>query len=109
MKISHLGLSLLAACIAMTTLHAQDDVSTQWPDFSHAPKSDVQAFARNDGDRLWDLRKALIIEQGLSAVDDALEEDAKKCHLTGPMADMYVIAAEDAISERTQDNAAVGQ
>lgn len=107
MKISHLGFALLTACIV--ALHAQDIVSIQWPDLSHASKRDVRAFARDDAYRLWDSLKPQIIEHGLAAADDPLAKDATNCHLTGDLADLYVIAAEDAMTEQMNENAAVDQ
>ena len=104
MKITNLGLILLAPCIAITTLHAQDEVSMQWPDLSHASKAEVQEFANDEASRLWVTLKPQIIEHGLSAVDDTLEKDAKKCHLTGNMVDVYIIEAEDVILDHLRNN-----
>ena len=99
---SNLGLILLASCIAITTLHAQDE--GQWPDLSHASKGEVQDFANDEGSRLWVRFKPQIIAQGLSAVDDILEKEAKECHLTGDMVDVYIIEAENVILQRMRTN-----
>jgi hypothetical protein len=103
MQITNLGLILLAPYIAITSLQAQDEAS-QWPDLRHATKGEVQDFANDEGSRLWVTLKPQIIKQGLSAVDDILEQQAKECHLTGGMVDVYIIEAEDVILQRMRTN-----